>query len=286
MRNMLFIPGNSPKMLTSGNFLGSDIIIIDLEDAVPMDQKDAARFLSRNAIEALHYKIPVCIRINSVETGYWKEDLRRLLPVHPSFVMVPKSDSAQCIHTVSEEMAEIERELGFSAAISIIALIETARGIENAYEIASSDERVSALFLGAEDLTSDLRAERTKGGQEILYARSRLINAARATNKEVYDTPFTDVDDLDGLEKDALFAKQLGFDGKAAISPRHIDIINRAFTPSRKDIDYAKAVLRAISEGKKTGRGAVSLDGKMIDAPIVARARYTLQNAGLEWSEI
>lgn len=285
MRNMLFIPGNNPRMLTSGDYLGSDMLVIDLEDSVAPDQKDAARFLSRNAIQVLNYTVPFCVRINSIETPYWKEDLRQLLPLGPSFIMIPKSDSAACIRTVSEEMTRLEKEFSIGTPVSIIALIETAKGIECAYEIACSDERVFALYLGAEDLTADLHAKRTREGTEILYARSRLISAARAAGKEAYDTPFTDVDDLDGLAQDALFAKQLGFDGKTAINPRHLHIINRAFTPTQAEIDYAKEVLQAEADGRRAGKGAVSLHNKMIDAPIVARARYTLKNAGIAWKE-
>lgn len=272
-------------MLTGGNYLGSDMLVIDMEDSVALEQKDAARFLSRNAIRTLKYTVPFCVRINSIETPYWKEDLRMLLPTCPHFIMVPKVNSAACIYTVIKELERLEEETRIGTAVPIMALIETAKGIECAYEIACSDKRLFALYLGAEDLTADLHAKRTREGKEILYARSRLISAARAAGKEVYDTPFTDVNDMEGLAEDARLAKQLGFDGKAAINPRHLDIINRAFTPSQEEIDYAKAVLQADADGKKAGKGAVSLHNKMIDAPIVARARDTLRNAGVEWKE-
>ena len=161
----------------------------------------------------------------------------------------------------------------------ILALLETALGVENAYAIAAASPRMMGLFLGAEDLTADLRCRRTKESGEILYARGRLVCAARAAGIEVYDTPFTDVRDLEGLEVDAAFAKGLGFSGKACISPAHIATVNRVFSPSQAEIDYARDVFAAIEEAKRQGKGAISLRGKMIDAPIVQRARLVLEAA-------
>jgi len=138
---------------------------------------------------------------------------------------------------------------------------------------------VKAIFLGGEDLTADLRCKRTKEGHEISYARSRMVCAARAAGVEVYDTPFTDVNDDEGIYTDAQYAKSLGFTGKSSISPRHVKAINEVFSPSLKDIDYAYEVMEAIRIGKEQGKGAVALRGKMIDAPIVARARQTIEMA-------
>ena len=145
--------------------------------------------------------------------------------------------------------------------------------------IASASDRVAALFLGAEDLTADLRCQRTKAGREIEYARTRLVTAARAAGVDVYDTPFTDVNDDEGIEVDAALAKALGFTGKASISPRHVEAINRVFSPTQKEIDYAYEVMEAIRVAKEQGKGAIALYGKMIDAPIVARAEQTIAAA-------
>ena len=160
-------------------------------------------------------------------------------------------------------------------------LIETALGVENAYAVASASDRVKAIFLGAEDLTADLQCKRTKEGREIEYARTRLVVAARAAGVDVYDTPFTDVNDDEGIVKDAQLARDLGFTGKASISPRHVQTINTVFSPSQKDVDYAYAVMDAIETAKAQGKGAIALNGKMIDAPIVARAQRTLDMAKL-----
>ena len=158
-------------------------------------------------------------------------------------------------------------------------LIETALGVENSYRIASCSNRVKALFLGAEDLTADLQCKRTKEGREIEYARTRLVVAARAAGVDVYDTPFTDVNDDAGIVEDAKTAKELGFTGKASISPRHVETINAVFSPTQAEIDYAYEVMGAITLAKQMGKGAISLHGKMIDAPIVARAERTISMA-------
>lgn len=279
MRNFLFVPGNSPKMLTSANFLGSDAVVIDLEDAVAPNEKDAARILVRNAIRALTYQVKFGVRINGLDTCYWQKDLEEILPLEPEFIMLPKTANAESIRTLEQAMRQLESEHGLPSKARIIALIETAEGVENAYAIAKAGSRMEGLFLGAEDLTANLCAVRSKDSTEIQYSRGRLVSAARAAGIDVYDTPFTDVEDMEGLEKDARFARQLGFTGKASINPRHIEGINRAFSPSDAEIAYSKEVLDCIRKAEQEGRGAASLHGKMIDAPIVARAKYILKLA-------
>ncbi|MBR6574643.1 MAG: CoA ester lyase, partial [Clostridia bacterium] len=173
--------------------------------------------------------------------------------------------------------------------VKLIPLIETALGLENAFQIAAASKRVAALFLGAEDLTADLRCKRTKESEEIAYARGRMVAAARAAGVDVYDTPFTDVNDDEGIRIDTEKAKALGFTGKASISPRHVPVINEVFSPSQRDIDYAYEVMEAIRIAKEQGRGAIALRGKMIDAPIVNRAKQTIEAAeelGLGRSDI
>ena len=280
-RTMLFLPGNNPNMIANGGILGSDSIILDLEDAVAPDQKDAARELVKNALVAVDFgKCEIIIRINGLDTPYWEEDLEELIPLKPDAIMPPKVSSGDYIRQLDEKITQVEQKNGMKPGTTkLIALLETAQGIENAYEIACASERMTAMFLGAEDLTADLRCARTKEGGEIAYARGRIVCAARAAGIEVYDTPFTDVEDLQGLEKDARLAKGLGFTGKASISPRHVDCINRVFSPTQKEIQYALDVFAAIEQAKAMGKGAISLRGKMIDAPIVQRAKIVLDAA-------
>ena len=280
-RTMLFLPGNTPNMLMNGGLLGADSIILDLEDAVAPDQKDAARELVKNALTALDFgKCEIIVRINSLETPYWELDLEEILPLKPDVIMPTMVSGPEYIEKLVKKMDEIETCCGIPVgSTKLIPLLETAIGIERAYQIAVSTERMAALYLGAEDLTADLRCQRTKEGKEIAYARGRLVCAARAAGIEAYDTPFTDVEDLEGLEADARLAKALGYTGKAVISPRHVDCVNQVFSPSEKEIAYARDIFEAIRIAQEQGKGAISLRGKMIDAPIVLRAKIILDAA-------
>ena len=280
-RSMLFLPGNNPNMLINGNCLGSDAVIFDLEDAVSPAEKDAARVLVRNTLRYMDFTgCQRIVRINSTDTAYWKADLDAILPEKPDLILLPKTGTAQDALTADAYITELEEKLGLPKnSVGLMPLIETALGVENSFSIASCCDRIFALFLGAEDLTADLRCKRTKEGREIEYARTRLVVAARAADVEVYDTPFTDVNDDAGIWTDAELAKALGFTGKASISPRHLEAINQTFSPTLAEIDYAYEVLEAIEMAKAQGKGAIALRGKMIDAPIVARAQRTIQMA-------
>ena len=280
-RSMLFLPGNTPNMLINGGTLGSDAVIFDLEDAVSPAEKDAARILVRNTIKYMDLgSCEVIVRINSIDTPFWKADIDQILPQKPDLILLPKTSSAADVLEADAYLTQVEERLGYARnTVGLMPLIETAMGVENAFAIASASDRVQALFLGAEDLTADLRCKRTKEGREIEYARTRLVVAARAANVDVYDTPFTDVNDDEGIWTDAQLAKALGFTGKASISPRHVDVINQVFSPTQKEIDYAYEVMDAIRLAEKQGKGAIALHGKMIDAPIVARAQQTIAMA-------
>ena len=280
-RSMLFLPGNTPNIIVNGEILGADAVILDLEDAVSPAEKDSARILVRNAIRYMGFgRCEVIVRINAIDTAFWQKDLDAIIPVKPSLIMPPKTSCAADVQKVDAYITALEAKLGMTpGTVGLIPLIETALGVENAFAIASASPRVKAIFLGGEDLTADLRCKRTKEGHEIAYARSRMVVAARAAGVDVYDTPFTDVNDDEGIYTDAQYAKSLGFTGKSAISPRHVKAINEVFSPSKADIDYAYEVMEAIRIGQAQGKGAVSLRGKMIDAPIVARAEQTIAAA-------
>ena len=276
-RSLLFLPGNNPNMLINAPYLGADAVIFDLEDAVSPAEKDAARILVRNALRHMDLPSERIVRINSVDTYFWREDLDAIIPEKPDLILLPKAATPSDILAIDEYISGLEAKLQFeNGSVGIIALIETALGVENSFMIATSSKRVKALFLGAEDLTADLQCKRTKGGREIEYARTRLVVAARAAGVDVYDTPFTDVNDDEGIVTDAEIAKALGFTGKASISPRHVGVINTVFSPTEKEINYAYEVIDAINRAKAEGKGAISLYGKMIDAPIVARAERTI----------
>ena len=280
-RTMLFLPGNNPNMIMNGGLLGADSIIFDLEDAVAPDQKDAARILVKSALRSLDFGgCEIIIRMNALDTPYWEEDIEEMVPLGPSAIMPTKVSDGNYIRKLEQKITETEEKNGMDVGkIKLIPLLETAMGIEHAYDIAIASPRMEALYLGAEDLTADLRCERTKEGAEILYARGRLVCAARAAGIEAYDTPFTDEEDMEGLRSDARFAKGLGYTGKAVINPRHVEDVNCIFSPSDKEIRYAREVFGAIREAKRQGKGAISLRGKMIDAPIAQRAKLVLEAA-------
>ena len=280
-RSILFLPGNNPNMLINGNCLGADAVIFDLEDAVSPAEKDAARILVRNTMRYMDFRgCEIIVRINSVDTAYWKLDMDAIVPQHPSMLLLPKTGTAADILEADAYLTALEEKLDMAPnTVGLMALIETAMGVENAFSIATASPRVRALFLGAEDLTADLQCKRTKEGREIEYARTRLVVAARAAGVDVYDTPFTDVNDDEGIWVDARLAKSLGFSGKASISPRHVEVINSVFSPTMKEIEYAYEVIDAIELAKQQGKGAIALHGKMIDAPIVARAQQTIAAA-------
>lgn len=278
-RSLLFIPGNNPGMLQNGSVFGADCVIFDLEDAVAPVEKDTARLLVRNALKTLDYgNTEKIVRVNPVKSGFFTEDLKMIIPAKPDVIMPPKTQSGNDIQEIDAMVSKLENAVRMpSGSIKLIPLIESALGVEKAFEIATASKRVVGIFLGAEDLTADINAKRTKSSEEIFYSRSRIVVAAKAAQVQAIDTPFTDVNDEEGLLQDAVFARKIGFDGKTAISPRHIEPINKAFTPSKEEVEYAQRVLDAINRAEKEGKGAISLDGKMIDAPIVSRARQILE---------
>lgn len=279
-RTMLFMPGNNPGMLQNAAIMGSDSIILDLEDAVSLKEKDSARILVREAIKNMDYTdVEVVVRINPLDTEYGPEDLAVISEVKPDTIMLPKADENE-IKQADEILSRVEEKNGFKkGSIKLIALIETAYGLENVYNIIKSSHRVEAVLLGGEDLTADLGIKRTKSGDEIFYARNRIAIACKACRIHAIDTPFTDVNDFEGLERDTAKAKSLGMTGKSAINPRQIDTIHKVFAPTPEEINHAQRVLKAMEEAKKEGKGVFSLDGKMVDAPIINRATTTVELA-------
>lgn len=272
-RSMLFIPGNNPGMIQSCDVFNADSVIIDLEDAVSISEKDAARELVKHALQTLELNnVEVIIRINPIDSIYFEDDIELICTLDIDGILLPKATKSSIL---TLEGILKERNLSFD----IIALIESARGVEEAYKIVKKSEMCTGILLGGEDLCADYGCKRTITGEEIYYARGRVVNAAKAAKKMVIDTPFTDVNNIEGLKKDTTFAKQLGFDGKAIISPRHVEYVNEIFTPSEDEINYALRVMKAKEEAEEKGLGVFSLDGKMVDLPIIIRAEKILTNA-------
>jgi len=278
-RSMLFIPGNNPGMLQNGGVFGADSVILDLEDAVAPMEKDAARFLIAHALQTVDYGTSEkVVRINPLDT-FAADDIKAIVPCCPDAILVPKVESAADIHQVVSMIAAVEKP--GQTPVKIIALLETPCGIAEAYSIAKADKRVVALSLGAEDYTAGLGAMRTREGNEIFTARTLVINAAAAAGIQSIDTPYTDANDEEGLLADTKLAKSLGFKGKLSINPRQIDTIHNVFNPSMSDIDWAEQVIHAIRKAEAEGSGVASLNGKMVDLPIVNRAERILHLARL-----
>ena len=281
-RTMLFMPGNNPGMLQNAGILGADSIILDLEDAVSLTEKDSARILTREAIKNIDYiNVEIVVRVNPFDTEFAKEDIDVIARVKPDALMIPKATEEE-LAAIDKILTTIEAEEGFEkGSIKLLPIIETAYGVENVYNIIKSSDRIAGVLLGGEDLTSDLGIKRTKEGEEIFYARNRVAIACKAMKVDSIDTPFTDTNDFEGLEKDTRKAKSLGLTGKAAINPRQIDTIHHVYAPSVEEIKYAKRVLEAMEEAESEGKGVFSLDGKMIDAPVINRAKNTVELAML-----
>lgn len=279
-RTMLFMPGNTPAMLQDAGILGADSIILDLEDAVSLTEKDSARILVSEAIKNVDYSnVEVVVRINPFDTEFSQKDIDIIARVKPDALMVPKATEDE-LKAINKILTEIEVQEGFaSGSIKLIPIVETAYGVENVYSIIKSCDRIVGVLLGGEDLTSDLGIKRTKEGEEVFYARNRVAIACRAMKVDSIDTPFTDTNDFEGLTKDTSKAKGLGFTGKAAINPRQIDTIHSVYAPTKEEIKYAKRVLEVMEEAEKEGKGVFSLDGKMVDAPVINRAKNTVELA-------
>lgn len=283
MRSMLYIPGNAPGMIQNAAIFGADMVMIDLEDAVALVEKDAARDIASGFLR--HYDfgdLPVIVRINGADTPFFEADLEAIVPLKPFAVRLPKCQDPSDVFVADARMTEIEKRAGLPVGtVPIHAMLESARGIENAYAIATASPRVGALTLGGQDLTADMGIQKTRDGWEFFYARSRVVMAAKAAGIDAFDTVWTDFNDPEGLFRESRQVVELGFTGKAAIHPSQVATIHRAFRPDAKEVRKAERIVAAAEEAERQGRGVVAVDGKMVDGPIIVRARHLINLAGL-----
>lgn len=281
-RSMLFVPGNNPGMIRDAHIYGSDSIMFDLEDSVAMTEKDAARFLVYQALTSLRYgKKELVVRINDLSTGLGIADLEAIVRARPNVIRLPKTETAQDVIDCEREIARIEQQAGIPVGTTgMMAAIESARGVLNAYDIATSSKRLIGIALGAEDYVTDLKTTRSDG-TELFFARCMILNAARAAGIDAIDTVYSDINNEEGFLKEVELIKKLGFDGKSVINPRQIAPLHRAFMPSEKDLAKAHAIMDAIAEAQARGSGVASLKGKMIDKPVVIRAERLIELAEL-----
>lgn len=288
-RSMMFVPGNNPGMIRDAHIYGADSIMFDLEDSVAYTEKDAARLLVYNALRSLNFgSRETVVRINDLSSGLGIEDLEAVVRAGVQVVRLPKTDSAQDVIDCEREIARIERESGIPVGTTgMMAAIESANGVLNAAEIARASNRLIGIALGAEDYVTDLKTTRSDG-IELLFARCMILNAARAAGIAALDTVYSDVNNEEGFLAEAMLIKKLGFDGKSVINPRQIEPLHRVFMPSEKDLNKARLIMAAIEEANARGSGVASLNGKMIDKPVVTRARRLLDlyEAGSKIDEV
>ena len=270
-RSRLYLPGSEPKYLINAALHGPDAVILDLEDSVHAAEKDAARILVRNALRAVDFgSCERVVRINQLPLGL--EDLDEVVPESPDLILIPKVERPEQVIEVSQRIQQIKGKHSVDRDIWIMPILESALGIENAYKIASVSSQVVALTIGLEDYTADLGVVKTAVGSESLFARQRLVNAARAAGVQAIDSVFGDVADQEGLRVWGLNSRALGFEGMGCIHPSQIPVIHQAFAPTPAEVEKALKVVAAFEEAQQKGLAVVSLGSKMIDPPVVQRA--------------
>jgi citrate lyase subunit beta/citryl-CoA lyase len=277
-RSRLYLPGNEPKFFLNAALHEPDGVILDLEDSVAPPEKDAARLLVRNALRAVDFgKCERMVRINQGERGLL--DLDAVVPQNVHVILVPKTETAEAVRAVDARAEKIRKAAGLKQSCFLMPIIESALGCFEAPYIASACPNVVALTIGLEDYTADIGAQRTLEGRESFWARSIVVNAARAAGVTPIDTVFSDVNDMEGLKAACLEAKGLGFEGKGCIHPRQVPLVHEAFAPSSEEIEKAKKIVLAFEEAERKKLGVVSLGSKMIDPPVVKRAQRTVTMA-------
>ncbi|MBO6189698.1 MAG: citrate (pro-3S)-lyase subunit beta [Alloprevotella sp.] len=277
---MMFVPGNNPGMMQDAYIYGADSIMLDLEDSVTMAEKDAARLLVYNALRSIDYgQTEMVVRINPLSTPYGRKDVEAVVKAGVHVVRMPKTETADEVRELEAEILRVEEEIGAVGRTKIMAAIESALGIVNAYAIATASPRMMGIALGAEDYCANLKTQRTPDGDELRLARETIVVAARAAGIDALDTVYSNLNDMETFRREVEYIKTLGFDGKSIINPRQIEIVNDVFRPKEKDITKARAILAAIREAEERGSGVVSLNGKMVDRPVVLRAQRTMELA-------
>ena len=281
-RSLLYVPGNNPGMIKDAGIYGADCILFDLEDSVSITEKDAARCLVAEALQNMHYgNCELFVRINDPLSALGKADLEAIVPLGKANIRLPKTESARDILVCDEQITALEEQYGLEVgSTKMMAAVESAEGVLNAREIAKASPRMVAIAIGGEDYTADLKTARTKTGEELLFGRNMVLLAARSAGIDAIDTVFSDINDEEGYLAEIALIKQLGFDGKSVINPRQIRPLHQAYEPTKKEIRRSLAIVDAIEEARKKGSGVVSLNGKMIDRPVVLRAQRLLELAG------
>ncbi|GKT04118.1 citrate (pro-3S)-lyase subunit beta [Furfurilactobacillus sp. WILCCON 0119] len=280
-RTMMFVPGNNPAMVKDAGIFGADSIMFDLEDAVSMAEKDAARALVYEALQTQDYgDSELVVRINGDDTPYYHNDIKAMVKAGIDVIRLPKTETADMITTLVADVAAAEKEFGREeGSTHVMAAIESAKGVLNAPAIAAASDRMIGIALSAEDYTTDMKTHRYPDGAELEFARNMVLHAARAAGIAAFDTVFTNMDDTEGFYRETRYIHQLGFDGKSLVNPRQIAMVNDVYQPTEKEILNAKNVINAIEEARIKGSGVISMNGQMVDRPVVLRAERVMRLA-------
>ena len=280
-RSMLFVPGANAAMISNTFIYKPDSIMFDLEDSVALAEKDTARMLVAHALQhPLYRELETVVRVNPLASEFGLLDLNAVVRAGTDIVRLPKTDSAQDIVDMDKAITAIEKACGRAVgSTQLLAAIESAQGILAVNDIAKASPRLMGIALGAEDYVRNMKTERSPEGIELLFARSSILHAARANGLMAFDTVYSDARNEEGFLREASLIKQLGFDGKSLINPNQIVLIHNLFAPTQKEVDHAERVIAAAEEAERNGSGVVSLNGKMVDSPIIERAKLVLQRA-------
>ena len=280
-RSMMFLNAQKPSLIKDPYIYGADSIMLDLEDAVAENQKDAARYSLYHALKEIDYRTTErVVRINGLDTPHWKEDIRVCVAGGADVIRIAKTESAQDVRTVEEHVLAAEKEFGRPEGSTLLmAALESCKGVLNALEVCKSSERLIGIALSGGDYTKDLQTKITGTGVELMGARQHMIIAARAAGVQCWDTVFTNLDDMEGFRRETEMIKLMGFDGKSLVNPRQISIVHEIFTPSEKEIIFAEKVVREINEKKAQGIGVFKKKKKMIDIAFYDGAMRTLNLA-------
>ena len=277
-RSMMFLNAQKPSLIKDPYIYKADSIMLDLEDAVAENQKDAARFSLFHALKEIDYRgAERVVRINGLDTDLWKEDVRVSVAGGCDCIRIPKTETAEMVKAVEAEVIKAEKEFERPEGSTLImAALESARGVLNALEVCESSERMMGIALSGGDYTKDLQTKITGTGVELMGARQLMIIAARAAGVQCFDTVFTNLNDMEAFRREVEIIHMMGFDGKSIINPRQISIVHEIFTPTQKDIIFAEKVVREIDSKKALGIGVFTVDGKMIDIAFYDGAKRTI----------
>ena len=280
-RTMMFVPGNNAGMVRDAGIYGADSIMFDLEDAVSLAEKDAARILVYQALQTQDYgDSELVVRVNDIDSKYFKPDVFAMVKAGVDVIRLPKTESAAMIHQLVQVIEEAEKKFNRQpGSTHVMAAIESAKGVMNVLEIAQASDRMIGLALSAEDYTTDLKTHRYPDGAELEFARNMILNATRTAGIAAFDTVFTNMNDEEGFKREVEHIHELGFDGKSLINPRQIDMVNQIYQPSQAEIEDALDVQAAIEEAHRQGSGVISMNGQMVDRPVVLRAQRVIRLA-------